>query len=67
MEPALLIQQDHTGGSGKTFKTYLENRCNLHQNSMEPPWNLHGTCIINTVGPLRGNWEDLQNIPEKSM
>ena len=34
---------------------------------MEPPWNLHQTCIINTIGPLQGNWEDLQNIPEKSM
>ena len=67
MEPALLIQQDHTGGSGKTFKTYLENRCNLHQTSMETPWNPHQTCIINTTEPLQGKWQDLQNIAGKSM
>ena len=34
---------------------------------IKTPWNLHQTCIINTIGPLQGNWEDLQNIPEKSM
>ena len=41
IKPALLIQQNHQRGNGKTFKTYLESPCNLHQTSMEPPWNLH--------------------------
>ena len=67
IKPASLIQQDHQRGTGKTFKTFLKNPCNLHQTSMETPWNLHQTCIINTTEPLEGKWQDLQNIPGKSM
>ena len=31
---------------------------NMHQTSMEPPWNLHGTCIIHTIEPISmDTWE----------